>query len=358
MAPMIYQDTPTQHDPSARGEHEDAQPKLAAADFSYQTEQGPANSYDSLRSLSVVMPVYKSAGCLDTLHQRLTAVLQATGLSYEIIFVEDCGPDDSWVRLLEFASVDHHVRAFQHSKNFGQHAAIATGLSHARGDYVVVMDSDLQDPPELITKFLDSALMGNHIVLSVRSRRSGTAFRVICSRIVRGGFPLYKRIPNGRQLGSFSLLSRRVVDSYLQESDRCNYFLKILDRIPVPTGFVEYDQNARHEGGSSYSLWRLVRLFFSLVIPEYVWRMLAIGMLVMLATTVELLYTHIVPGWCQPLLIVADVVALSLAACAIFVLIIQSRSKRTLAAGAVTIGALSDGALSDRQLDLSGARTR
>lgn len=358
MVPMIYQDTPTQHAPSARTEHKDAQPKLAAEDFSYQTEQGPANSYDSLRSLSVVMPVYKSAGCLDMLHQRLTLVLQATGLSYEIIFVEDCGPDDSWTRLLQLASVDHHVRAFQHSKNFGQHAAIATGLSHARGDYVIVMDSDLQDPPELITKFLESALMGDQIVLSVRSRRNATAFRVICSRIIRSGFPLYKRIPNGLQLGSFSLLSRRVVDSYLQESDRCNYFLKILDRIPVATGFVEYDQNARHEGSSSYSLWRLARLFFSLVLPEYIWRLLAIGMLVMLATTVDLLHTHIAPVWCQPLLIVADVVALFLAACATFVLIIQSRTKRTLAASAVTIGALSEGALSDRRMDLVGARTR
>lgn len=315
-----------------------------------------SNVYKSLKSLSLVLPVYKSAGCLDALYERLLTVLDQTGLKYEIIFVEDCGPDDAWERLLELSSRERHVRAFQHSQNFGQHAAIATGLSQCRGDTIIVMDADLQDPPEMILKFLDSALAGNEIVLSVRSRRNETAFRKISSQIVRRGFPLYRRLPNGLQFGSFTLLSRRVVARYLQEHDRCNYFLKILDRFPVATGFVKYDQDARHVGSSSYSLRRLVRLFCSLILPDYLWKVLAIGTLVSLAATGDLLYTHMVSGWFQILLVVADMVAFGAIGCAVFSLWVQSKTKRKLAASAVTIGALSEGALSDRQLDVADAR--
>jgi|AGTN01.2.fsa_nt_gi Glycosyltransferases involved in cell wall biogenesis len=309
----------------------------------------------ALKSLSVVLPVYQSAGCLDLLYERLSAVLQATGLRYEIVFVEDCGPDDAWERLLNLASLDRNVRAFQHSKNFGQHAAIATGLSQCRGDTIIVMDADLQDPPEMISKFLDSALAGNEIVLSVRSRRNETRFRKVSSQIVRRGFPLYRRLPNGLQYGSFSLLSRRVVDRYMQERDRCNYFLKILDRFPVATGYVQYDQDARLEGNSSYSIKRLVRLFCTLVITDYLLKVLAVGTLVALAVSVDLFYTHFVPGWYQILLVVADVVALCAVAFALFCLLVQSKTRRKLAANAVTVGALSEGALSDHQFEMKFA---
>ena len=107
--------------------------------------------------LSVVVPVYSCEASLRELHRRLTESLEWTAGSYELIFVEDRGPDASWGVLREITKDDPHVRAFRLSRNFGQHAAITAGLSMSRGRWTVVMDCDLQDPPEEIHRLYAKA---------------------------------------------------------------------------------------------------------------------------------------------------------------------------------------------------------
>ena len=104
--------------------------------------------------VSVVVPVYGCASCLESLHERLKAVLDASTTSYEMVFVDDRSPDGSWTRLQELAARDRALRAYRLSRNFGQHVAITAGLAQSRGRWVVVMDCDLQDPPEEIPRLL------------------------------------------------------------------------------------------------------------------------------------------------------------------------------------------------------------
>src|SRR2546428_9355385 len=118
--------------------------------------------------ISVVIPVYRSEGSLEPLYQRLCATLSALTPSWEIVFVEDRGPDGSWALLESLAKVDPRVKALRLSRNFGQHAAITAGFTRSVGRWTVVMDCDLQDPPEEIGRLYAAALNGHEIVFARR----------------------------------------------------------------------------------------------------------------------------------------------------------------------------------------------
>src|SRR6202007_1924225 len=127
--------------------------------------------------LSVVVPVYGCADCLDALHARLTASVTGLAERYELVFVDDRSLDDGWSVLERLAREDGHVRAFRLSRNFGQDAAITAGLSQARGDWVVVMDCDLQEAPEDIPRLWAAAGEGYDIVRTTRRGGRHPAFR-------------------------------------------------------------------------------------------------------------------------------------------------------------------------------------
>lgn len=208
--------------------------------------------------LSVVIPVYGCAGCIEELHKRLSVVLPGITRDYEIILVDDCSPDHSWPLLQKLAARDPRVIALLLSRNFGQHAAITAGLSQSRGDWTVVMDCDLQDPPEEIPRLYREAMAGCDVVYTRRlekqhslSRRSAASvyFRVL--RLLGGG------TQPGVQ-GSFTLISRAVVDAFLSMGDRDRHYLFILRWLGFPSSEIEYEHAERYAGRSSYSLARLL----------------------------------------------------------------------------------------------------
>src|SRR5215472_5663368 len=121
--------------------------------------------------LSVVVPVYKCAECIKPLYERIEQTLDKETPSWEVVFIDDRSPDDSWSVLAELARSSPGVRAYRLSRNFGQHAAITAGLARARGNLAVVMDCDLQDPPELIPQLLAKSREGFDIVLARRHGR-------------------------------------------------------------------------------------------------------------------------------------------------------------------------------------------
>ena len=135
-------------------------------------------------TLSIVIPVYGCRRTLQPLHERLSRVLPALTEQYEIIFVDDRGPDDAWTILKDLAEADPHVIACRLSRNFGQEGAIVAGLEQSRGDHVVVMDCDLQDPPEAIEKLVAAARQGFDIVFAKRKSPFRPAVRA-CSRDIR-----------------------------------------------------------------------------------------------------------------------------------------------------------------------------
>lgn len=213
---------------------------------------------ESLVYISVVSPVYRAAECVDALYERLTAVLRGISDSYEIILVDDGSPDASWERIKEMAIRDSHIVALQLSRNFGQHNAIAAGLTASRGDYAIVMDCDLQDPPEIIPELISEASRGFDIVYTRRAIRSDSMFKQASSRLFFLIVNMLTSLSGRPGQGSFSLISRRVVDAYLDVADMHSHYLSVLHWLGFRCACVDMVQLPRFAGTSSYTFRGLV----------------------------------------------------------------------------------------------------
>ena len=131
--------------------------------------------------ISIVIPVYKAENCLHLLYDRLKVSLETITPNFEIILVEDCGGDRSWEIICDLAKSDPRVKGIQFSRNFGQHYGITAGLDYCDGDWVVVMDCDLQDRPEEIPRLYQKAQEGYDVVLARRGKRKDPLLRQLTS---------------------------------------------------------------------------------------------------------------------------------------------------------------------------------
>ena len=207
--------------------------------------------------LSVVVPVYGCAGCLTTLHERLTRTLPQLGADYELVFVDDRSRDGGWEVLTRLAAADPRVRAFRLSRNFGQDAAITAGLAQARGQWAVVMDCDLQEAPEDIPRLWAAAGEGYDVVRTVRRGWKHSAPRRLASRAYRR---LTMETDTRPDYSNLSLMSRRVIDAFLRLRDRDREFTIALDWLGFDSTTIEIQHHERHHGESGYTLGRLVRV--------------------------------------------------------------------------------------------------
>jgi len=257
--------------------------------------------------LSVVVPVYGCRDCIAALHERLSRVLAAAVPSYEIVFVDDRSPDDAWPVLEALAACDVAVRAVRLSRNFGQHAAITAGLAQCTGHRAVVMDCDLQDPPEEIPRLLQKAGEGYDIVLARRLEKKHTAFRRGASRTFFALLSSFNRSPIDGSFGSFSMISRPVIDAFLRFQDRDRHYLLILRWLGFRVGSIDYVHAARYAGRSAYGLRALLShaldgmLFQTTVLLRWIvyagFAVAASGAL-LAVYFVYLYFAHsIVPGW-------------------------------------------------------------
>jgi polyisoprenyl-phosphate glycosyltransferase len=209
--------------------------------------------------LSVVVPVYGCVGCLDALYARLCTSLSEVG-DWEIVFVDDRSPDDSWSKLEPLARSDPRVHALRLSRNFGQHAAITAGLSEATGDCVVVMDCDLQDPPEEIPRLLAALRDGYDIVLTERDQRRQSWHRRVGARFYFKGRNVLLGQEMNTEYSTLSVLSRKVVDSFLQIGDRDRQYMLILYWLGFRRTVVPLAHAVRPAGKSSYTLGKLLQV--------------------------------------------------------------------------------------------------
>jgi dolichol-phosphate mannosyltransferase len=207
--------------------------------------------------LSVVIPVYGCRASLVALYERLSAAVRGVTGDYELLFVDDGTADGSWDVLARLAAADPAVRALRLSRNFGQDAAITAGLSRCTGRWAVVMDCDLQEPPEAIPELYTRAQEGYEVVRTVRDRRQHTRMRRAASRA-------YRRVLLERarevEYSNMSLLSRKVIDAFLSLRDSDREFTLALDWLGFPQAEVEIEYQPRAAGKSSYGLRRLVRV--------------------------------------------------------------------------------------------------
>ena len=142
-----------------------------------------------LPHISVISPVYGAAGLLEELVRRIKATVCLITEEYEIVLVEDCGPDNSWEIIRKMCAADQRVIGIRHSRNFGQQYALNCGFDHARGKWIVTLDCDLQDRPEEIISLYNKALEGYEIVLASRQHRKDNYLKKFFSRVLQKSRP-------------------------------------------------------------------------------------------------------------------------------------------------------------------------
>ncbi|HKG36834.1 MAG TPA: glycosyltransferase family 2 protein [Solirubrobacterales bacterium] len=219
-----------------------------------ETERGARE----LGLLSVAAPVYNEEASVGEFHRRVTAAL--AGLPYELILVDDGSTDATGAILERLAAEDPAVRVVRLSRNFGHQAAITAGLDHSRGDAVVMIDADLQDPPELIGEMLERWRHGADVVFAVRSTRAGeTRLKLATARWFYRLFARLAQVELHQNAGDFRLLDRRALDALLSMRERNRFLRGMSSWVGFEQAAVHYERDARHSGETKYTLRRMVR---------------------------------------------------------------------------------------------------
>ncbi len=210
--------------------------------------------------ISVVTPVYQAEGCLEELYRRLVAALTPITADFEIVMVEDCGGDRSWEIITGLARRDPRVKGIQFSRNFGQHYGITAGLDFCDGDWVVVMDCDLQDQPEEIPRLYRRVLEGYDIVVARRGRRNHHPLKRVSSRLFYRLFSYLADVDYDPEAGNFRIMARKVADSFRLMRERLRFFGALVNWMGFRTATLDVQHAGRYEGRSTYTwgkLWQL-----------------------------------------------------------------------------------------------------
>lgn len=208
--------------------------------------------------LVAVVPCHDESEVLPQLHARLVAALGAIPADWQVLYVDDGSRDDTARILDSFAQADHRVGALVLARNFGKEAALTAGLDHADGDAVVLLDADLQDPPELIATFWQHFLEGWDVVYGVRRSRAGES---LAKRATAAAFyrtiGRISRTPVPADTGDFRLLSRRAVDALRRLRERQRFMKGLFGWVGFRQLGVPYDRAPRAAGRSKWSYWKL-----------------------------------------------------------------------------------------------------
>ena len=225
---------------------------------------GPGRSGGSAPLLSVVLPVYDERDNLEPLRQQLCAVLEdAVAGSFELIFVDDASRDGSSEIITGWNATDPRIKLLQLSRNFGHQAALQAGLDAARGCAVVLMDADLQDPPQILPRFVAAWRDGNEVVYGIRRKRHESVFKRTAYAAFYRTMTLIADIDVPLDAGDFCLLDRKVVDALIAIPEHNRFLRGLRSWIGFRQAGVEYERGSRHAGEPKYTLRKLVRLALS-----------------------------------------------------------------------------------------------
>jgi glycosyltransferase involved in cell wall biosynthesis len=211
----------------------------------------------TLRLLSVVAPLFEEEALVDAFYARVCAALD--GMPFELVLVDDGSSDRTPELLAALAERDPRVRVIELSRNFGHQTALTAGLDHARGDAVVMMDADLQDPPELIPEMVDHWRRGTDVVYAVRRRREGeTRFKLTTARWFYKLFSAIGDVALEPDSGDFRLLDRAPLDALLSMRERNRFLRGMTVWIGYTQTAVPYEREARRAGETKYTLRRML----------------------------------------------------------------------------------------------------
>src|SRR5664280_352328 len=218
--------------------------------------------------ISVVIPVYGCQTCLEELHQRLVAVLASITPDYEIILVNYACPQNSWEVIKQIAMKDPHVKGIDLSRNFGQIRAITAGLHYAAGDWVVVMDCDLQDKPEEIVRLYNKAQEGHDVVFTRRAVRQDSFLKKLSSKVFYWIYGYFTAGAFDGSISNFSISRRIVMDNYKRMGDQNRAFILFIKWMGFKSAVIDIDHAERAAGKSSYTLGKQLRMALEIITTQ------------------------------------------------------------------------------------------
>ncbi len=219
---------------------------------------------DSLQ-VSVVIPVFNEELVLHEFYPRLKKEAESWGKSYELLFVDDGSTDNSFELICKWKKIDSNIRVVKFTRNFGQQAAVLAGFRESRGNIVVQIDSDLQNPPEEIKRLLGAFTDEVDLVVTIPRKRRDSALRILGSKVLHS---LAQALFGNRfklNLSSFRAMRRSVIEKIDQCQDRSRYMAVLMSWMAVPTVHVEVDHHLRKMGQTKYGVLPLLRLTWDLI---------------------------------------------------------------------------------------------
>lgn len=217
---------------------------------------------------SVVVPVYGCRAALPELYRRLTETLTGITSEYEIVLVNDNCPENSWEVIEELCAKDTKVKGIELSRNFGQQNAILAGLNCCSGEWVIVMDCDLQDRPEEIPRLYNKALEGYDVVFARRAERQDSPIKLLWSKLF---YKVYNFATDGNYDGAmsnFSVVNRKVIESYCKMDEQYRDYTMYINWLGYRATAIDVEHNARYEGESSYTFSRKINLAIELLTSQ------------------------------------------------------------------------------------------
>lgn len=229
---------------------------IAAAHSSSHT---PGMENSELRpTLSIVVPLYNEEDVLQEFHQRTRKILDEIGARAEILYVNDGSRDRSLSMLSNLSEMDPSVSVVNLSRNFGKEIALTAGLDHSHGEAVVLIDADLQHPPELIPKLIERWREGFDVVYATRTARHGeTPLKKLMAKYFYRILHRISEVAIPRDTGDYRLLSRRAVEALIQLREQHRFMKGLFAWIGFPQTSVPYDQDPRFAGETKWSYWKL-----------------------------------------------------------------------------------------------------
>ena len=218
--------------------------------------------------LSVVSPVYRGEKMLSELVERIHKAISPLTDNYEIVLVNDCSPDNSWERISEICKVDKKVKGINLSRNFGQPYAITAGLTYAKGNYIAVIDCDLQNKPEDLPAMYQKALEGYDVVSARRVVREDTFMKRMSSAIFHMVYDFLSGFDTDKAVAEFGIYSRKIVDVYCSIPEYSRSFVELIHTLGFKKTTVDVLHDHRLEGKSSYNLYRLLKLSYDSIISN------------------------------------------------------------------------------------------
>jgi glycosyltransferase involved in cell wall biosynthesis len=216
--------------------------------------------------LSVVSTIYRSENSIGALAESIVTACDKLHITYEIILVDDGSLDNSWYKIEELTESIPNLKGVKLSKNFGQHYAISCGIEQAKGEWIVVMDGDLQDNPKEIERFLKKTGEGFKIVTANRIGRKDTFLKRVYSIIFWKSLSYLTGKPLHHSISNFGIYHKNVIESVISMRDNIRFFPTMVNWVGFKKTSIDVEHNARHEGNSTYSLNKMIRLAMDVII--------------------------------------------------------------------------------------------